>query len=168
MSEPTYTITLTETERTAFAKVLGGFVTKLLNAPVQIDSATPATSAPSATNATSAPVPSTAQPSGHVPPSPIEARDRWARDRKGNEAPNPKGCTMARLVLWNTEQKKGKTGDYLKVTFTAPHEGHTDASCFDSQLFPWLIKRAHESKGDLTTVFLVESGKYLNIVGVRA
>ena len=39
MSEPTYSFTLTETERAAFAKVLGGLVTKLLNAPVQIDGA---------------------------------------------------------------------------------------------------------------------------------
>lgn len=37
MSEPTYTISITESERALWAKVMGGFVTKLLNAPVQIE-----------------------------------------------------------------------------------------------------------------------------------
>ena len=39
-----------------------------------------------------------------------------------------------------------------------------DANCFDSQLFPWLIKQT----GQKTTLYLVKSGEYLNVVGVRA
>lgn len=165
MSEPTYTITITESERTALARALGLFVVKLTSAPVFVEASDGGIQA---ARAVLSPPSAPAQPSGHLPPTPIKQRDRWARDRKGNELPNPVGCYVASVVLWRTEQKKGKTGEYLKVTFTAPHHGHSDASCFDAQLFPWLIKAAAERHAQPSTVYLMESGKYLNIVGMRA
>jgi len=168
MPEPTYTITITESERTALARALGLFVAKLTSAPVFVEASAGGTQAARAVLSPPATASPTAQPSGHLPPTPIETRDRWTRDRKGNEVPNPLGCHVASVVLWRTEQKKGKTGEYLKVSFSEPHQGHSDASCFDAQLFPWLIKEAQERRGQPSTVYLTENGKYLNIVGVRA
>ena len=81
MSEPTYTLTLTESERTALAKVLGSLVTKLINAPIFVESPTGGTAAARAV-LSSPPQDSPALPSGHVPPPLPQARDRWASDRK--------------------------------------------------------------------------------------
>ena len=176
MSEPTYSFTLTETERAAFAKVLGGLVTKLLNAPVQIDGAIaavqaqtrldqvpparptdPASGTDLARAILSPPAAAQSQPTR----APIELRDRWARDRKGKELPNPEGCYPADVHIWKTEQKP----KYLRVTWEASNgNGFSDANCFDSQLWPWLIK----STGQRTRLYLVVNGKYLNVVGVRA
>ncbi len=165
MSEPTYTLTLTETERTAMAKVLGGLVTKLINAPVFVESSTGGTAAARAVLSPSQDSPT--PPSGHVPPVLPEPRDRWARDRKGNELPNPEGCVAREVNLWKTEQKPSKKANgkpFLKVTWQSHERGYVDANCFDSQLFPWLIN----SQGKKTTLYLVKSGEYLNVVGVRA
>lgn len=148
MSEPTYTITITETERTAFAKVLGGLVTKLINAPIQIN------------GQTSSPVPSTTPPAIAAPPSPIATRDRWARDRQGNEVPSPDGAEKRRITIWKTKQAE----KFLKVTWQSAERGYVDANCFDKELWPWLIKQS----GHPTDVYLVKKDKYLNIVGVHA
>ena len=160
MSEPTYTVTLTETERTAMAKVLGGLVTKLINAPIFVES--PSGGTQSARAVLSPPSPEAAQI-----PAPIELRDRWARDRKGNEVPNPEGSVAREITIWKTEQKPAKKAGgptYLKVTWQAQYSGYVDANCFDEKLFPWLIKQT----GHRTTIYLVKAGEYLNVVGVRA
>ena len=164
MSESTYTITLTEAERTAMAKVLGGLVTKLLNAPVVLENSpagagtrpsTAATSGSSAARAILSP------PAAAPAPAPIELRDRWARDRKGSEAANPEGCYPADVHIWKTQA----SGKYLKVTWqSSAGQGFADANCFDSHLWPWLIKSA----GQRTRLYLVAKGTYLNVVGVRA
>jgi hypothetical protein len=152
MSEPTYSIVISEAERTAMAKALGALVAKLINAPVVVESP----SNGSAARANLSP-PAVAP----APPS-IEQRDRWARDRKGNELPNPEGCYPADVHIWKTVQSSEK---YLKVTWQASSgQGYTDANCFDSKLWPWLIKSA----GQRTRLYLATKGKYLNIVGVRA
>lgn len=166
MSEPTYLIPLTESERTAIARVLGGLVAKLVNAPLQV----PATvEAPTGgTQAARAVLSPAAQTPAAAPSHAPEPRDRWARNRKGAEVPNPEGCEMQSVHLWKTEQKKNKTTgkpDYLKVTWQSSHSsGYVDANCFDAQLFPWLIN----SQGKKTTLYTVHSGQYLNVVGVRA
>jgi hypothetical protein len=224
MSEPTYTFTLTETERAAFAKVLGGLVTKLLNAPVEIageiqckicgsfvfseaaltehlrkdHSAIPPARP---TDPTSGPVqikgelrkseePPPARPADPTsgtdharailsPPAaaqskptatPIALRDRWARDRKGNELPNPSGCESVTVHIWKTERKLPRTGEnktpFLKVTWYASEgNGYGDANCFDEKLFPWI---AAQSKEPTALLYVVKSGKYLNVVGIRA
>ncbi len=164
MPEPTYTLTLTESERTAMAKVLGGLVTKLINAPIFVEAPTGGTQQARAVLAP--PQVSPTSPSGHVPPLLPEPRDRWARDRKGNELPNPEGCVAREITIWKTEQKTGKKANakpFLKVTWQSQDRGYVDANCFDSQLFPWLIN----SQGKKTTLYLVKSGEYLNVVGVR-
>ncbi len=156
MSEPTYTITITEAERTAWAKLLGAFVTKLLNAPAQIESA-----------ATSDPRPTTAQPSGHVLPSPIEPRDRWARDRKGTESPNPAGGESISVHLAKAERKDLTDGRVrMRVAWQNADRGYSDASCWDDKLFPFLA--AATKSPDTTTIYIVKNGKYTNIVGIRA
>jgi hypothetical protein len=131
MSEPTYSFTLTETERAAFAKVLGGLVTKLLNAPVQIDGAIAAVQAQ--TRLDQVPPVRPADPASgtdharailsppaaaqSTPQAPIALRDRWARDRKGYEVPNPEGCEPITVQIWKTAQKEKEK--YLRVTW--PH-----------------------------------------------
>lgn len=165
MSEPTYTITLTESERAALAAALGTFVRKLTDCRVQIEAPTggthaarallsPSTAPPAAASASSACL----QPSTAIP---IVQRDRWARDRKGNEVPSPEGAYPADVHVWKTQQ----TETFLKVTWQATTgQGYADGNCFDSQLWPWLIKSA----GQRTRLYLRPKGKYLNIVGLRA
>lgn len=157
MSEPTYSFSLTESERAAFAKVLGGLVTKLINAPLQIDapkSAPPANPKPAA-------VP--------VKPQTIEARDRWARDRKGNELPNPEGCEAHTVHLWKAEIVKRKDAEktnFMKLAWDAPNgRGSVDASCFDVNLFPYFLAALKQSS---VTLYTVRNGSYLNVCGVRA
>ena len=171
MSEPTYTLTLTESERTALAKVLGSLVTKLINAPIFVESPTGGTAAARAV-LSSPPQDSPALPSGHVPPPLPQARDRWASDRK-IKAPQDAGIFWAQqnavareVTIWKTEQKPKKTGtgNFLNVTWQSHDRRYIDAKCFDSALFPWLIQQT----GNKTTIYLVKSGQYLNIVGVRA
>jgi hypothetical protein len=160
MPEPTYTITITETERAAYAKVLGGFVTKLVNAPVQVDAASP--SASSGTDAARALL----SPPAAAPAPPIAARDRWARDRKGNETP-PKEYQTVEAKIWKVERKDlPDNTPRMRVTWPAPTTGYVDANCFDDRLFPWLSAGA--SNGQVTTLHIVRSGKYTNVVGVRA
>jgi len=165
MSEPTYTLTLTESERTAMAKVFGALVTKLINAPIFVESSGPG-SHPTAqtvppTDGASVARALLSPPAAASAASPIEQRDRWARDRKGNEVANPEGCYPADVHVWKTAQKE----KYLRVTWqSTTGEGYADANCFDQQLWPWLIASA----GKQTRLYLVAKGKYLNVVGVRA
>jgi hypothetical protein len=169
MSEPTYLISLTETERIAIARVLGGLVTKLVNAPLQV----PATAeAPTdGTQAARAVLSPAAQTPAVAAPAPIEQRDRWARDRKGNELPNPEGCASRDVKLWKVEQKKprGKpdAADLLKVSWQSHDGAYVDANCFDAKLFPWIIA-ASKTVDKKITLHLVRNGKYLNVAGVRA
>lgn len=165
MSEPTYTIILTESERTTMAKVFGALVTKLINAPIFVESPTGGTQ--QARSVLSPPCQSAVDkspPAVAHSPAPIEQRDRWARDRKGNEVPNPDGAAAREVTIWKTEQKP----KFLKVTWQSQERGYIDANCFDQQLWPWLIK----SQGQKTTLYLVKATKgeksYLNVVGVRA
>jgi len=159
-NEPTYSFTLTETERAAFAKVLGGLVTKLLNAPVQIEEK-PNGGTQQARAVLSPPStpPAVAQSN---PQAPIALRDRWARDRKGNELPNPEGCITITVQIWKTAQR----GNFLRVTWPLPNgSGYADANCFDSDLWPWLIKQTGVRD---TRLYVVNKGRYMNVVGVRA
>lgn len=168
MSEPTYTITLSESERTAMAKVLGALVTKFINAPLAIE-APPSGAGPHPTAAT--PSGTSAARAILSPPAvasvtpPIEQRDRWARDRKGNELANPAEAYPADVHVWKTEQRQ----KFLKVSWqSSSGNGFCDGNCFDTQLWPWLIKTAKEGHGERIRLYLVRKGAYLNIVGLRA
>ena len=193
MAEATYTVILTESERTAMAKVLGGLVTKLINAPIFVETEvvcdqvstphsyescvlnhqrksheSPSGGTQSARAVLSPPPesPAAARPS---PPTPVDMRDRWARDRKGKEVPNPEGCVSRCVKIWKVEQIKPKAAgkkEFMKVTWPSQEHGFVDANCFDAQLFPWLIKA--QASIEKSTLYLVKSGEYLNVVGVRA
>jgi len=168
MSEPTYTIALTESERTAMARVLGALVTKLINAPLQIDeAANGAVLSPPPQN------PPVASPAAAQPTTP-ELRDRWARDRKGNEVPWPTGptgepCEEREVHLWKAEIVKRKDASktaFMKLAWDSPaRKGSVDASCFDPNLFPWLLAAL---KASTVTLYVVRNGEYLNVVGERA
>jgi hypothetical protein len=172
MSEPTYTITLTESERTAMAAALGTFVSKLTNCRVQIEAPTGGTHAARALLS-----PSTAPPGAAPAASPIEQRDRWAEDRRIKQPQDAgifwaqQGATAREVAIWKIEQ----TPKFLKVTWQAagPNaNGYIDANCFDQKLWPWIISKSKSSQltGQLTTLYVVpaKEGKYLNVVGVRA
>jgi len=168
MSEPTYTIALTESERTAMARVLGALVTKLINAPLQIDEApNGGTQAARAVLAPPPQNPLSPSPAAAHPPTP-ELRDRWARDRKGNDVPNPEGCESVERYISKLEDKPlADKRARMIVGWPSPTgNGFVEASCFDSKLFPWLILR--QKSGEKTVLHVVKKGKYLNIVGVRA
>jgi hypothetical protein len=175
MSEPTYSFTLTESERAAFAKVLGAFVTKLLNAPPQVEDSPLKAYYVGAEMSATLPLNSPTRPADSPPAvaqseaaNPVALRDRWARDRNGNEAPNPKGKYALTVRIWKTERRDLGSGQpRLKVTFGVDPSarGFTDANCFDEKLFPWI---AAQSKESTALLYVVKSGKYLNIVGVRA
>ena len=165
MPDPTYTVILTEAERTAMAKVLGALVTKLINAPVFVES--PSGGTASARAVLSPPSPPAAALATPQTPTPIEQRDRWAKDKHGNEVTWPTGAEVREVTIWKTEQKPPRTEGgkpYLTVTWQAKERGYVDANCFDKTLFPWLIKQT----GQPTTIYLTTSGRYLNVVGVRA
>jgi hypothetical protein len=105
-------------------------------------------------------------PAAAPSPTPVAPRDRWARDRKGNEVPMPDGYVAREVTIWKAEEKPSKkaTGKpYLKVTWQG-ERGYIDANCFDEKLFPWIISRISQK----TTLYLVKPGEYLNVVGVRA
>ena len=107
------------------------------------------------------------------PPAPasqsptIELRDRWARNRKGQEEPNPKGCESRTVYIEKIEHMPNASNGAkrIKVTFSYPEaRGMGTASCFDENLFGFLANRMKQS----TVLHINTSGKYLNIVGVRA
>lgn len=165
MPEPTYTIAITESERTTLAKSLGSLVTKLINAPIQIEShaQSPVDSPSRAALPAAAPV-STPSPK----PETVEIRDRWARDRHGVELPNPEGCYTVSVHIFKAERNDVKStgAKRMKVAFDSPTgKGACDASCWDERLFPFIATMPTQPKG---TLHVVQKGKYLNIVGVRA
>jgi hypothetical protein len=168
VSEPTYTITITEAERTALARVLGLLVTKLTSAPVSVEAPSGGTQAARAVLSPPAQTPPQSSPAAAAPTAPvIEQRDRWARDRKGNELAFPEGTVTREVHLSKTEQKQPRKAggkEFLKVTWQSDSRGFVDANCFDNKLWPWLINQT----GKRTTLYLMKSGEYLNVVGVRA
>ena len=102
-----------------------------------------------------------ALPAARATTAPVELRDRWAKDRQGNEAPwaNADSHTAA---IWKLENKT----KYLRVTWQGGRDGYLNANCFDKDLWP-LLDAAKES-GKQCTFYTVTSGKYLNLVGIRA
>jgi hypothetical protein len=180
MIEPTYTIVVTESERTAMAKVLGALVTKLINAPIFVEAPSESVQltgldrkttyeAPSGgtQQARSVLSPPTTPAAAPATPPTIEQRDRWARDRSGKELPDPTGFFARVVNLCKTEQKQPRKAGgkpYLKVTWQSEASGFRDANCFDQKLWPWLINQS----GKRTTIYFVQAGEYLNVVGVRA
>jgi hypothetical protein len=99
-------------------------------------------------------------------PPPVELRDRWQRNKKGEEVPNPDGYETHTVDLWKAESAPTREGKpRWKITWPSPNgQGYIDGSCFDEKLFPFLANRVKQR----TTIYVVRNGKYLNVVGVRA
>ena len=151
-----YGFTLSEEERQQMATFCRLMLDKLIDAPLILNAAKPqAASAPSLQS------PAAASRSKPTENPPMEQRDRWAKDRKGIEAPNYK-AELRTVRPWKTEQ----FAKFLKVTWESTERGHVDANCFDSQLWPWIAKA--EAEGAPIGLHIVRKGDYLNIVGVRA
>ena len=161
MNEPTYTLIVSDADRQDLARVLGKFMHMLATAKIFVEA--PSGGTQSARAVLSPP----SQSPAAAPPVAIEPRDRWARDRRGKELPMPEGYVARELTVWKTEQKPPKKvggKPYLKVTWQSQDRGYVDANCFDEKLFPWIIN----AQGRKATLYLVKSGQYLNVVGVRA
>lgn len=168
-TEPTYTITISERERTALARALGLLVAKLTDAPVQITQEVPPAKSPhlhSFVDLQRSGI-DTSSPAAAPAASPVAPRDRWARDKFGVEVPNPSGAIKVTVHLWKAERNDLQDGrKRMKVTWDNPQgPGHVDAACWDDRLFPFLVLRTKEIT---TVVYVTKSGKYLNVVGVNA
>lgn len=156
-----FSITMTDEERRAAIHGLKIFMDAMLNAKVQIEDKPHAETA-------KGPEP----PADRPRPTPIEPVDRWARNPQGAATPHPEGCVEHKLVtVWKTEQRKPRNdpsgAPFLKVTWAVPGgNGYIDANCFDTQLWPWIEKVKAENQR--TTLYVKQSGKYLNLVGIRA
>jgi hypothetical protein len=149
----TFQITLTDEERRKFAELASFLSGKLMNASPFIDSPPQPAVSPGANPAAA----STSQPG-------TEVRDRWAKDRKGNEVVGPEGSWGTPVTILKTEKKSS----YLRVSWQAPSSGYVNANCFDRDL--WAHIETAKAAGAITTVYLLKSsdGKYLNLVGIRA
>jgi hypothetical protein len=101
-------------------------------------------------------------------PAPIEIREHWAKNKKGQETPNPEGCIEINAVITKLEDappRDNKTQTRKKLTWESPTgRGFADAYCWDEDLFPHLANRMKQQ----TTFYIVRSGQYANVVGVRA
>jgi len=148
-----YCLVFTDEERRKIVEAFQIFIAKLMFAPVQVDAAPQAPASPSS------PV--------RNAPSTTSARDRWARDRKGNELPNPEGCYSVDVHVFKAERKDTDSGAArMVVSFDSPtNRGSVNASCWDEKLFPFLAVASKEASA---TLHIVKNGKYLNICGVRA
>jgi hypothetical protein len=175
MSEASYTLIITEAERTALARSLGTLVTKLINLPVNapptIDNGGTQAARAVLSPPANPPSPSrggetAAPPAAARASTPIEVRDRWARDRKGKEVPNPKGSYAIAVRIWKTERRDLSDRLRLKVTWQNLEKGYTDAACWDENLFPFLAVASKNPQP--TTIYLTQKDAYLNVVGVRA
>lgn len=192
MTQPTYTITITNDERKMLVFCMGAMLpsirqetvrllnveefsilsNKLLDAKPDREAITAASNGKDIARAVLAPAPPAPSPTVAAPSSTI--RDRWARDRKGKEVPNPEGCTSLEVRIVRTEERKpsapGKP-PFLKVTYESPSgTGFADANCFDVNLWPAIAQAAVIANTQNGKVLLhtVRAGNYVNVIGVRA
>ena len=170
MSERTFTITLSDEQRLTVINALSFSLGQLAVHPVtaavrepiiqligQLSEAKGKDSGAEAARAILQPI--------HQPNPPV---DYFARDRKGNVPMNPpEGAELRNVrIIQATEvpAKSGKAG-FLQVIFSAanPKDGGK-ANCFESQLWNAIRNRLNQP----AELWILQSGNYLNIVGVRA
>jgi hypothetical protein len=99
----------------------------------------------------------------HPSPKPTAPQDIFQLDRKGNEQSSaPEGAELRTVKFLKAVDTPGKAGGkpYLKVVFA-----NGTANCFDSRL--WQGIKSTPPNAELS-LWIVESGNYLNVVGVRA
>jgi len=148
-------MTISEVERQVLAEAFGILARKLSNAAPIIEDQRGTAPALQAATPPSSPNPA-------VAPTNLETgvRDRWARDRKGNEVPEPEGFERIEVHIAKTEQKE----THLRVTWQNHGTGYGNANCFDAKLWPHIINRT----GRMTVLYVLKKGNYINVVGVRA
>lgn len=126
------------------------------------DAARAVLSSPSSPAKPSAPAPTIAQPAGQ-----LELRDRWARNKKGQEVPNPEGSATVTTKIFRISDappRNDPSKPRKQVVFSGLASPQA-AFCWDSDLFPFLANRLG---ADGTILYLTKSGNYTNIVGIRA
>lgn len=99
-------------------------------------------------------------PAPEKPPTPIPAElmDYFARDRKGNVPKSaPAGATLQTVRIQGTTESVDRK--HLKVIYAGGK-----ANCFDRELWPRIVRQS----GQDAQLWILESGNFLNIVGVRA
>jgi hypothetical protein len=95
-------------------------------------------------------------------PAPVTTHDYFAADRKGNiPLKPPTGATLQTVDILTTAESPDRK--HLKVVFKGEGKA-SKANCFDRELWPHIVRRT----GASAQMWIVESGNYLNIVGVRA
>lgn len=100
---------------------------------------------------------------GHALVNQLIPQDFFQLDRAGNNQTSPpEGAELRTVKFLKAVDTPGKAGGkpYLKVVFA-----NGTANCFDSRL--WQGIKSTPPNAELS-LWIVESGNYLNVVGVRA
>lgn len=161
MSERTFTIEMTENERLMALTALGFCVVRLPEMKPRIVVADLIHKLTDAAGQDVDPTPRERL----KPPAPVPAqvRDYFQKDRRGKEQLNaPADAELKTVKVISAQELTSSTpgkAPYMKVIF-----GGKQASCFDPILFPLIVRRT----GEDAQFWFVQSGKYWNIVGVRA
>jgi hypothetical protein len=97
-----------------------------------------------------------------------EPTDYFAANKKGDIPANaPDGAELSHVKLVSAQQPRGK--EYLTVIFAAGYTADGvvrpagKANCFDKQLWRFIQNRENQT----ASLWIMASGNYLNIVGVR-
>lgn len=90
------------------------------------------------------------------PPAPV-LTDRWIKKK-------PEVFDAIEAPITKIEEKTSSNGPYLKITWPNQGRGFSSASVWDEALFGFVKGRLNQR----TLFYLVQSGKYLNVAGVRA
>jgi hypothetical protein len=163
MSDRLFTITMTETQRLASLYALA-FMRQQMYSAVQLtepilDLMGKLTAATGTDQAIDQPI---ARPVSR--PAPVTKLDYFQRDRKG-VAPTiaPTDAELMTVNVVAATEKPIKNGRALEVIYNVAGKGGK-AKCFDASLWPYITPR----QGQTAELWILESGNYLNIVGVRA
>jgi hypothetical protein len=166
MSERTFTYTWSDARRLTVLHALGFMYAKLATAPPAVSETVLSlvnelSSKPGADSGTEAARAVLSPPPLAPNAQPQAWRDHFAADRKGNvPAKAPNGSELQTIPIVSASEAPDSKGKHLAVIFGG---GRGKANCFDPQLWP-LIKKA---QGHEAQLWILVSGNYLNIVGVR-
>jgi hypothetical protein len=175
MSERVFTITMNDAKRLTALHALGFMYCQMHNAPTvildpirgMIDELTKAQGAEPGqvtVDQSEQTVRMSPLPYATARPTPVTKLDYFQRDRKG-VAPTiaPTGAELMTVNVVAATEKPIKNGRALEVIYNVAGKGGK-AKCFDASLWPYITPR----QGQTAELWILESGNYLNIVGVRA
>lgn len=181
MTTRTFSLALSDTDRLAILSALG-FSSMYLHAKMtpelHSDWVTPidrliATLSSAPGHDSSSALPQSGTDAARAVLAPPAPTDHFAASRKGDipvSAPDGAELSSVKIVSAQpTHSKKAGGQDYLAVIFAAgtTADGRVrpagKASCFDKQLWRFIQNRENQA----ASLWIMESGNYLNIVGVR-